>query len=84
MADAANIKISCELSQSKMVDVDSDRAQQVFANLLSNAIKFSQPGSRVDVAGQAKGAIVQVIVTDRGSGIDPGVPAARVRAFSTG
>lgn len=55
-----------------LVQVDPLRFEQVLNNLLDNAMKYSPPGSpiAVEVAAGLPGA-VEVVVTDRGSGIPP-------------
>jgi PAS domain S-box-containing protein len=51
---------------------DAARLQQVVWNLISNGIKFSAPGGRVDVAlRSARSQMVELLVTDRGVGIEP-------------
>ena len=63
---------------------DPDRLQQVIWNLLSNAVKFTPPSGRVSLKLEETGGAVQIAVTDTGTGIDPDVPAARVRALPPG
>ena len=50
---------------------DAGRLQQVIWNLLSNAIKFSSEGSRIELALQRRESMVEISVTDQGSGIHP-------------
>jgi signal transduction histidine kinase/ActR/RegA family two-component response regulator len=52
---------------------DPSRLQQVVYNLVSNAIKFTPKGGRVDVSVKARGAHVELAVTDTGQGVDPAV-----------
>lgn len=52
---------------------DAFRAAQIFGNLLSNASKFSPPRSRITIELQALGDsadFIQIVVADRGVGID--------------
>ncbi len=53
------------------VEVDVTRMVQVVSNLLINAVKYSDPGSRVELAGTREGNEAVVRVTDEGRGIDP-------------
>jgi signal transduction histidine kinase len=55
------------------VEVDVTRMVQVVSNLLINAAKYSDPGSRVELAGVREGGDAVVRVTDEGRGIDPSV-----------
>ena len=49
---------------------DPDRLQQVVANLLSNADKYSPAGEPIDVAVElTSGQVVEITVTDRGTGV---------------
>jgi signal transduction histidine kinase len=48
---------------------DANRLAQVVGNLLSNAIKYSPDGGVVEVAGEADGEIVRLLVSDEGVGI---------------
>lgn len=51
---------------------DADMLMQAVVNLLDNALKFSPPGAVVRLAAGARGAAIEVAVTDQG----PGIPAA--------
>ncbi len=48
---------------------DTHRAAHVVYNLLANAVGFSEPGSRVSVAAERRGAFMVFEVTDEGCGI---------------
>jgi PAS domain S-box-containing protein len=50
---------------------DRDRLEQVCQNLLSNAIKYSPRGGEILVEARERGSLVQVSVTDHGSGMTP-------------
>src|SRR5690242_9462139 len=54
-----------------LVPVDAVLMEQVFVNLLENAIKYTPPDSPIDVSAMSDGAVVRVVVADRG----PGIPA---------
>ncbi len=67
-------KANCELVLNTEVDLvghwDRVRLQQVVANLLSNAIKFA-PGKRIEITVARAGTDrAQLVVADRGMGID--------------
>jgi signal transduction histidine kinase/DNA-binding NarL/FixJ family response regulator len=48
---------------------DSGRLQQVIWNLLSNAVKFTPPGGMVQIETRNKDGILEICVTDSGTGI---------------
>src|SRR6185295_15175321 len=50
---------------------DPDRLQQVVRNLLSNAVKFTPAGGSIAIAAKREGTMVELTVTDTGSGIRP-------------
>jgi len=54
-----------------VIQADERKVRQVVFNLLSNAIKFTPPGGRVEVSARLFDGLVQVSVTDTGSGIAP-------------
>jgi PAS domain S-box-containing protein len=69
-ADAKRIEIRAALDPGlPEVHGDRDRLQQVFWNLLSNAVKFTPEGGRIGVAVRARGASVEIEVSDTGQGI---------------
>ena len=53
----------------EMVNVDTDRFDQVMANLLSNAIKFSKKGEKVEITTNVSDGMVSINVVDFGEGI---------------
>jgi signal transduction histidine kinase len=53
------------------VRADRDKLQQVLVNLLSNAIKFTDPGGRITLSAERRGALVALVVRDTGVGIAP-------------
>ena len=55
--------------RSLCVSADREKAQQIIINLLSNAIKFTPKGGKITLAFRAKKSVVEITVTDTGSGI---------------
>jgi signal transduction histidine kinase len=51
------------------IQADPVRLTQVFSNLLNNACKFTEPGGKISVSAEQRGAEVAVTVTDTGIGI---------------
>ncbi|HJR26919.1 MAG TPA: HAMP domain-containing sensor histidine kinase, partial [Acidimicrobiales bacterium] len=65
------IRVHCP-SSPLSVRADPLRVRQILWNLVGNAIKYSPAGAEVDIAVADLGRSVQVVVTDRGPGIEPG------------
>src|SRR5213076_1932982 len=63
------------------INVDRARLAQVLANLLTNAAKYSDPGSRIVVAGARHGDKVTLTVTDQGIGLEPDMLASIFEPF---
>ena len=60
--------------QNCFVRADPGRLQQVFWNVLKNAVKFTPVAGRIDVATASDSQRrVQIVVTDNGAGIGPGM-----------
>lgn len=59
------------------IHVDAMRIEQVLANLLSNAAKYSTPNSEIIVEAIERPDVVELAVTNHGSGLSP-EDAARV------
>lgn len=53
------------------VRADRQRLRQVLLNLLSNAIKYNRAKGRVDVAFEADGDRLRILIADTGIGISP-------------
>jgi signal transduction histidine kinase len=60
-----------------MIEGDRFALGRVYRNLITNAIQATEPGGRVTVATRRVGDLVQISVTDTGSGI----PAERIGAI---
>jgi PAS domain S-box-containing protein len=56
---------------------DRSKVEQILLNLLSNAVKFTEPGGRIDLSCEARGAVVALVVRDSGVGI----PAEQLQAI---
>jgi hypothetical protein len=70
-AERAGVLLQADLATNALqVKLDPDRFLQIMANLLSNAIKHSAAGDAVTVKLRVSGAGLQVLVQDRGPGID--------------
>ena len=54
-----------------VLPADATALARVFTNLIGNAAKYSPPGTRVDVLVERGEQVVDVVVADRGRGIDP-------------
>jgi signal transduction histidine kinase len=68
--------VAGDLSSLPRVNVDRARMQQVFVSLVSNAVKFTPDGGEISIAGrpvEGPSGIqdVEVLVSDKGIGIDP-------------
>ncbi len=69
-ASAAGVRLEADLAPDlPVLEIDPVRIRSVVANLLANAIRHTPPGGRVTVSGRAAGDVVEVAVTDTGSGI---------------
>jgi two-component system, sensor histidine kinase ChiS len=70
-ARARNIELTLsEPSESAgLIEIDSERIDQVLLNLVSNAIKFTPEGGRVELAIRSRGSEVELSVSDNGLGI---------------
>jgi two-component system sensor histidine kinase BaeS len=57
-----------------LVDVEADRIRQILVNLLTNAHDYSAEGASIEVTARARGAEVEIAVTDDG----PGIPESQL------
>jgi two-component system sensor histidine kinase SenX3 len=65
--------VSISMPRGLRVRGDSQRLTQVLRALVDNAVKFSPKGAKVKISGAARGGRVQLQVSDRGIGIEPGL-----------
>ncbi len=71
-AERAGVSLQSDLVPvTHQARLDPERFLQIMANLLSNAIKHSAAGDVVTIKLLLKGEQLQVLVQDRGPGIDP-------------
>jgi signal transduction histidine kinase/CheY-like chemotaxis protein len=71
-AQVAGVRINASFDEESLrIEADPARLQQVVWNLLSNAVKFSARGGEVSLEVGRNGECLQLIVTDRGRGIEP-------------
>ncbi len=71
IADEKHIRISADLANGCVTEVDVPRIRQAFANLLDNAVKYTSDGGCIDI--HCHSDEKEVLVTIRDSGI--GIPA---------
>jgi PAS domain S-box-containing protein len=57
---------------SGVVHGDGNRLQQIVWNLLANSTKFGKRNGHIDVTVEREDSIARIVVSDDGSGIDPG------------
>lgn len=70
MADEAHVTLVTR-TQPVAIVADADRILQTLTNLIGNAIKFSEAGTSVSIAVQARDGEVRFDVRDEGRGIPP-------------
>lgn len=67
-AEEKGLELNVAISNEVKVRADKDRLEQVLMNLVDNAIKFTEKGS-VAISAGMKGDMVEVSVSDTGSGV---------------
>ena len=72
-AEKRGVRLVCEVAPDvPVIDGDPGRLKQVVWNLLANAVKFSPSGSDVTLtARRTESGDAEMVVADRGYGIDP-------------
>jgi len=53
--------------------VAGELMEKVFVNLLENAARYTPPGSTIEIQGHSQGEQAQIIVSDDGPGLPPGM-----------
>ena len=67
-----------------VIEADASRLDQVLTNLLDNALKYSEEGTEVEVTIREHGDAVDLLVADRGMGIDEVATERMFEAFGRG
>jgi PAS domain S-box-containing protein len=67
-----------------MIQADTSRLDQVLTNLLDNALKYSDPDSDVEIAIAEGEDGVEIVVSDRGMGLDEVTTERMFEAFGRG
>ena len=68
--ERTGVTVEAQLAEEPLViDADKFALGRVFRNLITNAIQATQPGGRVTVVTSREGDLVQIRVSDTGSGI---------------
>jgi two-component system sensor histidine kinase BaeS len=65
------------LQKGVIVDIDSDRIEQILENLLQNAMRYTPDDSTIDIAVYAKGSLAILTIRDHG----PGIPADKLETI---
>ncbi len=69
IAKSKNISLLNKIPADAQVWADTDQINLVFRNMISNALKFTTNGGSISVAGEQKGEIWELAVTDTGVGM---------------
>lgn len=65
------LRLKCP-AEAVFLDIDRDAVKQVLVNLVDNALKYSPEDKEIDIQVAVRPGEVEVEVSDRGIGIDPG------------
>jgi heavy metal sensor kinase len=68
-AEAAGVRLTAELPQECLAEVDRVQIERMITNLLSNALKFTPEGGQVTMSLQVQPTFVEMVVEDNGRGI---------------
>jgi len=71
LAEARDIELSCDRSDSLIVSGDAGWLQRLLINLLDNALKFTPRGGRVVLGVSRSGPSALITVSDTGVGMSP-------------
>lgn len=93
LAEARRQTLAEDVEPDLGLHADPDQLIRLFLNLLDNAVKFTPDGGQIGLTGRRSGALIEVEVSDTGTGIEPEhlmnifdrfYRAERSRARSTG
>jgi chemotaxis family two-component system sensor kinase Cph1 len=70
LAEAKQIRLTCDHDGDQLVGADPERVLQVLMNLVGNAIKFTPAGGAVTIETRQADATVRFAVRDTGRGMD--------------
>jgi two-component system sensor histidine kinase BaeS len=71
-AENAGLRIQVDVRDSvPLLDIDPIRIREVLSNLAGNGIRHTPPGGTIGITGRIDGDVVELVVADTGSGIEP-------------
>jgi two-component system phosphate regulon sensor histidine kinase PhoR len=70
-AEQRTVKVSIDVAKDVVALADPDGVERAVLNLVDNAIKYGREGGEVKIAAQRSGAVVEIVVSDDGPGVDP-------------
>jgi two-component system sensor histidine kinase BaeS len=71
-AETAGVRIDVDVQESvPLLDIDPIRIREVLSNLVGNAIRHTPPGGTIGITGRIDDDVVELVVADTGSGIEP-------------
>jgi PAS domain S-box-containing protein len=77
-------RITLDAAAPVIAEVDASRLDQVLTNLIDNALKYSEPPTEIEVVVREVPEGAELIVSDRGIGIDEAASASMFDAFGRG
>ena len=70
LAEARRQTLAEDVEPELGLHADPDQLIRLFLNLLDNAVKFTDDGGRISLIGRRSGALIEVEVSDTGTGIE--------------
>ena len=70
-AEQRAVKVVIDIANDAVALADPDGVERAVINLVDNAIKYGREGGEVKIAAKTRGALVEIVVSDDGPGIDP-------------